>query len=741
MSKPVTAASNKLEIYTHGITNPIPPLNDFLEDCPGLIARAGKKVHEEKAARQPSPTASETVSSSEILGMLGTVLSEDALIRQEEIAKIYSLTQKNEPLEKGKISYSPREFCEYYGIKPGTISSEDVKSLYALVRDYPLSSNVGFLSLFALKHCDLIPRTNQQHNIENWSLNWQDNHLQLCYGFEYLHCAPSFKQARQALLDCIGPLEQNIDFFEDSLNSIEDLKNGRIKRLYTYHTQHSKPVIEEIISSHKLLIKLIKHPQGDLILSRYPIRIIPGIGQLFPTQTTKEGLKKAGNLLKLHIQLLDQGLSNMDQLYLEQNIDPKILRFFSELSKKIGSLDFDQRMPKIMQKSWTIAQELACAIDDLEVTFKEQNTQMDSIKMGVSSSSYDDASTRCLSTAVCLNWAWNIFDELNGSILQASDPTYQLARSLEHRLHWSLSLLNHKIFELCQEQVGENITETSKSIETPLYRNNLTDCSGETAEVSTIEGICNDFIKNMVDRLDIDDICGKMLELQKMGHEPFLFIVEDLKNLMTQLEKRTPEVLEKLLEYGKQNPGKLQNLVRETRSVALALILQHDAHILLHGSSPWPCQFPDEYLTFLSLERAAQVVNGQGMSQSSTELASIVSVPSVEGKTVEIHLPPQDSSTPAESNLLQNQSKASKKRAEKKAAAATKGSKLPVETNRRLLLEVLQGLGCDTKEGGEHTKIFLHGDLVTTVPRHKNIASGTAHSVMKSVASVLGSVP
>ena len=54
---------------------------------------------------------------------------------------------------------------------------------------------------------------------------------------------------------------------------------------------------------------------------------------------------------------------------------------------------------------------------------------------------------------------------------------------------------------------------------------------------------------------------------------------------------------------------------------------------------------------------------------------------------------------------------------------------------RRDLIREIEALGVSVvfKEGGSHTRVEIDGRLVTTIPRHREIAEGTARNILRLV--------
>ena len=50
---------------------------------------------------------------------------------------------------------------------------------------------------------------------------------------------------------------------------------------------------------------------------------------------------------------------------------------------------------------------------------------------------------------------------------------------------------------------------------------------------------------------------------------------------------------------------------------------------------------------------------------------------------------------------------------------------------RRDVIRALEAAGFETREGGDHTKIYRGGRLVTTVPRHREINELTVGNIEK----------
>ena len=51
---------------------------------------------------------------------------------------------------------------------------------------------------------------------------------------------------------------------------------------------------------------------------------------------------------------------------------------------------------------------------------------------------------------------------------------------------------------------------------------------------------------------------------------------------------------------------------------------------------------------------------------------------------------------------------------------------------RNDLIQQLEALGAEFKEGRKHTKVYLNGKQ-TTIPRHKEIKEGTARATKKQL--------
>lgn len=49
------------------------------------------------------------------------------------------------------------------------------------------------------------------------------------------------------------------------------------------------------------------------------------------------------------------------------------------------------------------------------------------------------------------------------------------------------------------------------------------------------------------------------------------------------------------------------------------------------------------------------------------------------------------------------------------------------------LLKKILAAGCELAEGGRHTLVLKNGNLITTIPRHKEINELTAKGILKKL--------
>ena len=58
---------------------------------------------------------------------------------------------------------------------------------------------------------------------------------------------------------------------------------------------------------------------------------------------------------------------------------------------------------------------------------------------------------------------------------------------------------------------------------------------------------------------------------------------------------------------------------------------------------------------------------------------------------------------------------------------------------RRAILQAIRSIAADNEsvlilsEGGSHTRVELNGQLITTIPTHREIAEGTARNILRLV--------
>lgn len=715
-------------VFMHAGPANVPlPLNPFLASCPDRVSQAAQGTLEEKGSL-PQFNAVQSVATpsvdGNILGIVGKALPPQLRPFKNVYAKAMALTQESGDWQTETKKHSPAKFFKHYEIDPELIDSTDIEAIYSLLSDYPLGSPIPLLPFFGLKAHQLLQNLPFSEGTKAMMKDWQVIYLKLCMAMQKTSCSTSL-QRREGVPIIVDALKKSLETYKNAIEEIEELKNHSIKRLHGYHSEKTKPLLEQLIEHHTLLIKLLNHSSSETFFWQQNVRAIPGFVQVLPFETTQQ-MTHAGKLLKTYTAFIDQGLNWIQKDCLGCNIK----EVFQALSKKIGAIDFandsEDSMSKIRENTWTLLQWLSNEICELEEVLDEHLEKP--IRGIIPQAPIKALSGKYVHIAASLNLAWQIFDTLNSSILAIADPTFKFARNLERRLYKNLFVLGCHMENVSKKEM-DRAEQKMAGVET-------------LSESSTVQGICENFVAQMFPlSCEMKKIRECMAALGQETHIPLLFISNDLKELMKKFKTLTNKVIKELGEYGKQHPDKLRNLVQETAVVAQALIAQNDALTLLHGTGPWPCILPDEYLAFLALEKR----------KSPTALPEIV--PSLveekplpqeaERTEITVHLPLPETAPLPPTMAATKPVKQSAKPVEvspQVVPRAIKGKEKKVAvdiTKQRLLLDVMRELGCDTEEGGEHIRILLHGALVTTVPRHKEIKKGTAQSALKKVTSAL----